>query len=129
MAYDEFLADRIRRVLAERTDVTERHMFGGVAFMVRGHMCCGLAKERLMIRVDPAEYEDLLAEPHAAVMDFTGRPMRGFLYVDPEGLADAAALRRWLAPALRFAERQPARPVRRPKAGRTRTARRRARSG
>ena len=84
-------------------------MFGGLAFMARGHMCCGLVQARLMVRVDPNDYARLLEEPHARPMDFTGRPMRGFLYVDPAGIDTAVALRTWVGRALAFAESLPPR--------------------
>jgi hypothetical protein len=66
-------------------------VFGGLAFMARGHMCCGLVQAKLMARVDPKAYERLLQEPHVQPMDFTGRPMRGFLCVEPTGVASAPA--------------------------------------
>ncbi len=78
-AYDEGLAERIRGVLDERKDVSERRMFGGLAFLVRGHMSVGIVKDRVMVRVGPEVYDRLLEEPHARKMDFTGRPMKGFL--------------------------------------------------
>ena len=109
MAYDEKLAGRIRRVLSEGSKVEEKAMFGGLAFMVRGHMSCGLVQEKLMVRVDPADYERLLAEPGAKPMDFTGRPMRGFLYVSHSAIATAPALRKWIARGLAFAENLPPR--------------------
>ncbi len=82
-------------------------MFGGLAFMARGHMCCGLVQAKLMVRVDPDTYDRLLQEPDAQPMDFTGRPMRGFLYVNPDGVASAPALRKWIARAVAFAESRP----------------------
>jgi TfoX/Sxy family transcriptional regulator of competence genes len=109
MAYDQKQAARLRRALADRTDIEEKTMFGGLAFMARGRMCCGLVQERLMVRVGPNEYERLLEQPHARSMDFTGRPMRGFLYVEPAGVATAAALRTWVGRALAFAESLPPR--------------------
>ena len=84
-------------------------MFGGLAFMARGHMCCGLVRAQLMVRVDPQAYDRLLQEPHVQPMDFTGRPMRGFLYVEPTGIASAPALRKWIGRALAFAEGLPPR--------------------
>jgi TfoX/Sxy family transcriptional regulator of competence genes len=107
MAYDEKLAERIRTILANRPDVEERRMFGGIAFMVRGHMSVGLIGPTLMVRHEPADEEALLREPHARPMDFTGRPMRGFLYVDPPGTRTAAALRVWIQRATAWAEAQP----------------------
>ena len=108
MGYDTELAARVRRMLGSRTDVQERAMFGGLTFMVRGHMCCGVSASRLMVRVDPDTYDRLLAEPHARPMDFTGRPMRGLLFVDPTGTATSSALGRWIARAVKHAESQPA---------------------
>lgn len=107
MAYDERLATRVRRVFADRRDIEERTMFGGLTFMARGHMCCGLVQAKLMVRVDPLAYDRLLQEPHVQPMDFTGRPMRGFLYVEPAGVASAPALRKWIGRAVAFAERLP----------------------
>ena len=82
-------------------------MFGGLAFMARGHMCCGLVQGRLMVRVDPQAYDRLLQEPYVQAIDFTGRPLRGFLYVEAGGIASVPALRRWIGRALAFAESLP----------------------
>lgn len=103
MPYDEGLAERIRELLADRPDVAEKKMFGGIAFMVRGHMCVGIVRDDLMVRVSPDTYEDLLLEPHARAMDFTGRPMRGFLFVEPKGIESDEDLERWLAKSLAHA--------------------------
>jgi TfoX/Sxy family transcriptional regulator of competence genes len=107
MSYSEKLANRVRAVLAHRSDIEERAMFGGLAFMAKGHMCCGLVKDRLMVRVDPDAYDRLLGEPGAAPMDFTGRPMRGFLYISGAGLSSAPRLRRWINRSLEFAASSP----------------------
>lgn len=77
MTYDPAMADRMRRVLSDHSSVTERKMFGGLAFMLDGHMCCGVAGNEVMIRVGPAAYQSALAEPYAREMDFTGRPLKG----------------------------------------------------
>ena len=82
-------------------------MFGGLSFMARGHMCCGLVQAKLMVRVDPQAYDRLLQEPYVQPMDFTGRPLRGFLYVEAGGIASAPALRKWIGRALAFAESLP----------------------
>ena len=74
MAYNGELADRIRGSLAGRSGVAERKMFGGIAFMVDGHMCCGVTGDLLMIRVGADGFDDALAQPHSRPMDFTGRP-------------------------------------------------------
>ena len=108
MAYDEGLAERIRGVLEERNDVSEKRMFGGLAFLVRGHMSVGIVKDRLMVRVGPEVYDRLLEQPHARKMDFTGRPMKGFLYVTPPGLESDADLERWVGRGVAFATALPA---------------------
>ena len=104
MAYDEALAERIRALLAGRDAVTERKMFGGIAFMVGGNMACGVIHDDLMVRVGPDAHDAALAEPHARPMDFAHRPMRGMVYVDPDGVA-----LRCRAPALGRRRRQHAR--------------------
>ena len=108
MTYDEGLAQRIREAFDERSDVTEKRMFGGVAFMVRGHMCCGVAREDLMVRVGPDAYGDALAQPHAREMDFTGKPMRGMVYVAPEGVDEDADLEAWIERGVAFSGSLPA---------------------
>jgi hypothetical protein len=102
MSYDEQLAARIRRCLAGRRDVVEKKMFGGLCFMVGGAMCCGLTKTDFMVRVGPERYEDALAQPHARPMDFTGRPLKGMVYVGPEGTRTDVALARWVRRGLEF---------------------------
>jgi TfoX/Sxy family transcriptional regulator of competence genes len=108
MSYDEKLAERIRGVLADRADVSERQMFGGLTFMVGGHMCCGVNKDELIVRLLPADQEAALERPHARLMDLTGRPMRGFIAVRPEGLK-GPALTRWVRQAVAHADSLPAR--------------------
>lgn len=108
MAYDEGLAERVREILDGRTDVSEKAMFGGIAFMVRGHMCLGIVRDDLMVRVGPEAYEELLRQPHARRMDFTGRPMKGFVYVASAGLEMDSALQRWVGYGLRYAASLPA---------------------
>jgi TfoX/Sxy family transcriptional regulator of competence genes len=102
MAYDEGLAERLREHFAETRGVTEKKMFGGLAFLLHGHMCCGIIGETLMARVGPEQYEAALKRPHAREMDFTGRAMRGLVYVEPEGFESDRDLRRWLALAEKF---------------------------
>jgi len=103
MPYDEGLAQRVREVFQDRSDVSEKKMFGGMAFMVRGHMCVGIVKDDLMVRVGPEKYENLVRKPHARRMDFTGRPMKGFVYVAPAGLEEDADLQRWVERGLAYA--------------------------
>lgn len=108
MPYDETLATRVRRLLASRHDAIEKAMFGGIAFLVRGHMTVGLVNDDLIVRVSPADHERLLEEPHARPMDFTGRPMRGWIYVAPEGVRTPSALTRWVQRALAHTDTKPA---------------------
>ncbi len=103
MAYDEGLAQRIREVLEDRADLSEKKMFGGLAFLLGGNMCVGVVKGELMLRVGPDRYEETLRQPHARKMDFTGRPMKGFVYVACDGFESDADLRRWVARGVRFA--------------------------
>lgn len=108
MAFDEALAERVREVLTERSDVTERKMFGGLAFMVAGHMACGIVGSDLMARVGKDAYDRALQHPHVRPMDFTGRAMTGMVYVDAEGTAADQALRAWVGRAVAFVETLPA---------------------
>jgi TfoX/Sxy family transcriptional regulator of competence genes len=116
MSYDEKLAARVRAVLSTRDDVVEKKMFGGLCFMVEGAMCCGLTKSDFMVRVGAASYDEALAQPHARPMDFTGRPLKGMVYVAPEGLGTDDALTRWVRRGLEFVSRSGAtkRPTKRP---------------
>jgi TfoX/Sxy family transcriptional regulator of competence genes len=103
MAYDEALADRIRDVLADKGDrVREQKMFGGLTFMVHGHMTVGVVKDELMARVGTDGEADALAQPHARTMDFTGRPMNGFILVSAAGVADDDDVRAWVDRSLAF---------------------------
>ncbi len=107
MAFDEQLAGRIRRHFRGRSDVEEKKMFGGLCFMLSNHMCCGIVKDTLMARVGPDNYEQCLAKRHASEMDFTGKAMRGMIYVSPEGLASDTDLDRWLGVCTAFVESLP----------------------
>ena len=107
MVYDEALAARIRRLLADRAGVRERKMFGGLAFLLHGNLCCGVIQCRLMLRVGADAYEVTLRAPHVRPMDFTGRPLRGFVYVDPAGLRASADLSRWVLRAVEFVSTLP----------------------
>ena len=121
MAFDETLARRIRTTLGGHKDVVEKHMFGGVAFMIRSHMSCGVVGSSLMVRVNPDQEAKFLQEPAVRSMDFTGRPMRGFLFVDPPGIASAAALRKWVGRATAHAEARPKKVKKGPSKPRRRT--------
>ncbi len=102
MPFDEHVAQRVRDILAEACPATERRMFGGLAFMVNGHMCCGIVGEDIVVRVGAEGHEQALSQPHARAMDFTGRPMKGFVYVGPAGYRTKAALKSWIKRGLRF---------------------------
>jgi TfoX/Sxy family transcriptional regulator of competence genes len=108
MPYDEGLAERVRQELDERADVTERKMFGGLAFLIAGNMCVGVVGDELMVRVGPDAYDESLRQPHARKMDFTGKPMKGFVYVTAEGVEADRELRRWIERGTRFAASLPA---------------------
>jgi hypothetical protein len=107
MAFDEGLAERIRDVLRDMTQISERKMFGGLAFMSRGHMFVGVLGDTLMARVGPLQYADSLRQPAVREMDFTGRPMKGYVFVAPSGIEADAALENWVAQCLAFAESLP----------------------
>lgn len=115
MAYDEALVARIRDLLGPRRDISERKMFGGVAFLVDGKMFCGITNADLMVRVGPEGYRAALARPHARPMDFTGRPLTGYVYVAKQGTATTRALRAWVTAALAFTSTVKAKPRRKPR--------------
>ncbi len=108
MPYNEELVERVRGVLVKNRNVAERKMFGGLTFMVRGNMACGVENDRLMVRVGPAAYDDALGQPHAQMMDFTGRPMKGFVFVEPAGLKTDKDLEAWVQRGVDFAMSLPA---------------------
>jgi TfoX/Sxy family transcriptional regulator of competence genes len=108
MAYDEGLAERIRGILEDRGAVSERRMFGGLAFLLHGNMTVGIVKDELMVRVGPESYDQLLREPHARAMDFTGRPMNGFIFVSSQGLESDEELERWVDRGFAFGASLPA---------------------
>ena len=107
MAFDENVAQRVRDVLSEECIAVERQMFGGLAFMVNGHMCCGVVGEDLVVRIGPQKHEQTLSQPYVRAMDFTGQPMKGFVYVSPPGYRSKANLRKWIRTSLRFVSSLP----------------------
>ncbi len=107
MAFDEGLAQRVREVLEDRHDVVEKRMFGGLAFMVKGHMTVGVNGEELMVRVGKDGYDSALARPGAREMDFTGRALKGFVYVSHDGHASDPDLEDWISRALSHTESLP----------------------
>jgi TfoX/Sxy family transcriptional regulator of competence genes len=107
MAFDEALADRIRDILAPRPELTERKMFGGIAFMLAGNMAVGIVGDDLMVRLDPVDAEKALGEPHTRPMDFTGKPMKNMVYVDSQGTASDEDLASWVEAGADYASSLP----------------------
>jgi TfoX/Sxy family transcriptional regulator of competence genes len=107
MAFDEGLAERVRDVLREQGGISERRMFGGLAFMCRGRMFVGILGDALMARVGADQYSAALRQTGAREMDFTGKPMKGFVFVSPDGTESDSALERWIAQCLAFARSFP----------------------
>ena len=103
MAYDENLAERVLGVLCDKPGLSQKKMFGGLAFMLQGNLACGVLGSDLMVRVPKNEYEAALTNPHVREMDFTGRPMRGWAVVAPEATGDDDALREWVETGAAYA--------------------------
>lgn len=108
MAYDESLADRVRDLLGAREGVSEREMFGGIGFLVGGNTACGVIAEDLIVRLDPEDAEKALAEDSTRAFDYTGRPMKGWIYVALEGTAEDKDLAGWVEAGADFAASLPA---------------------
>ena len=103
MAYDEKLADRVRELIAEsHKNIEEKKMFGGLCFMVNDKMCVGVEKERIMLRIDPEKYDDVIEKEGCTPMDFTGKPMKGFVFVDTDVLRTKKQLQYWVNLALEY---------------------------
>jgi len=111
MAFDEGLAERIRDTLADVRGVSERRMFGGLAFMLHGNMFVGVVGSTLMARVGPIQHPSALGRPHVREMDFTGRPMKGYVYVDEAGTAEDADLAAWVGACRGYVATLPSKPV------------------
>ena len=107
MAYDEGLAHRLRELLEEDPAATEKRMFGGLCFLHQGNMCCGIVRDELILRVGPDQYADCLAQPHAREMDFTGRAMKGMIYIGVDGFSEDEDLEAWVERGLSFARSLP----------------------
>jgi TfoX/Sxy family transcriptional regulator of competence genes len=108
MAYDEKLAERIRALLDDEQTLSEKRMFGGLAFLIAGNMCVAASGQGgLLVRLDPEATEEALSRPHASPMDMGRGPMRGWVRVDDRGVADARALRRWVGQALDYVRTLP----------------------
>jgi TfoX/Sxy family transcriptional regulator of competence genes len=107
MAYNQRLASRVRGILKGRKQITEKEQFGGIGFLVRGNMACGVLGEDLLVRVGPAGHEAAIANRHARPFALTGKPSRGWVLVEPSGLRTEPGLRRWVELGLRFAQSLP----------------------
>ena len=107
MAYDLHLADRVRSILKRVSEFSEKKMFGGLAFMVNGHMCCGILKTDLVLRLTTEEAAACLRQPHTRPMDFTGKPMKSMIYVSAIGADSDEALAAWVESAVRLARSVP----------------------
>ncbi len=102
MAYDEKLADRIREILVDQPIIEEKHMMGGVAFMVDNKMCVGVMKDEMMARIDPDIYEEAIEKHGCHPMNFTGKPMKSWVFISPEGIDKVKDLEYWIGLALDF---------------------------
>jgi TfoX/Sxy family transcriptional regulator of competence genes len=107
MAYDEGVAERVRKVLRRRKDVTERKMFGGLAFLLNGNMCCGVVGKDLCLRLGNDGAAEALKERHTREMDFTGKPLRSMVYVRPAGIKADDDLKSWVKRAVTFTKSLP----------------------
>lgn len=110
MAFDEGLAQRLEALLGEREDLTETRMFGGFGYLMSGNMCLGIHKDNLIVRVGVPVAEQILEEPHVCPMDITGRAMKGWARIEPEGTAEDDDLKRYCDYALDFVSGLPAKP-------------------
>jgi len=108
MAFSEALAERIRQRLARRKNVEEKKMFGGVGFLLNGNMLVGVWKDSLIVRLGPEEGDVALLEPHVKPFDITGRAMKGWVLVGPEGVEDEDQLSGWIQRAIKFVGKLPA---------------------
>jgi hypothetical protein len=107
MTFSERTVYQIRRVMKNTPGLSERHMYRGVTFMVKGNMCCGYLDEQLVVRLGPDEYEVALRQPHVHPMDFTGRPLPGFVFVDRKGFSSDRTLKQWIDRGMSFVSTLP----------------------
>ena len=107
MAYDEKVAQRLSIVFAGNKNVVEKKMFGGIAYMYKDHMCVGIVDDMLMVRVGLEQYESALSEKHVRPMDFTGKPMKGYVYVEPAGFKTQKNLVKWIDKGITFVKTLP----------------------
>lgn len=109
MPFDADLTARVRQILEEHGPIDERKMFGGIAFMFKGYMCCGVLNDDVVVRLGPERAEEALANAHVRPMDFTGRPLKGYVFVAPAAARTESMLRRWIRSSLEYVETLPPR--------------------
>jgi len=119
MAYNEKLAQRIRENLVSLKRLEEKKMMGGLCFMLKGKMCCGIVKDDLMVRVIDSRYEEALAHPHGRQMDFTGKALKGFAFVAPDGFKKEKDLKYWLDMGVEFVNSLPPAKLKKPVKGKS----------
>jgi TfoX/Sxy family transcriptional regulator of competence genes len=107
MPFDESLAARIRDALARKKNIEEKKMFGGIGYLLNGNMLVGVWKTSLIVRLGPDAYDDALLEPHVREFDITGKPMKGWVLVEPEGVEDDDQLKEWIERAVKFVKTLP----------------------
>jgi TfoX/Sxy family transcriptional regulator of competence genes len=107
MAFDENLAERIRTALARKKNIDEKKMFGGLAFMLNGNLLVGVWKNSLIVRLGDEQGEEALLEPHVKPFDITGKPMKNWVLVQPEGIEDDHQLKDWIQRAVKFVGKMP----------------------
>lgn len=108
MAFDETLATRIRQSLARRKNIEDKRMFGGIGFLLNGNLLVGVSKDSLIVRIGPDEYQEAMLEPHVKAFDITGKPMKGWVLVEPHGVENDDQLKQWIERALKFVRKLPA---------------------
>jgi TfoX/Sxy family transcriptional regulator of competence genes len=108
VAFDELIAGRVRKAMGRTAGLAERKMFGGLAFLLNGNLCCGVLGRRLVLKLGNESAADALKEKHTRAMDFTGRKMKSLIYVEPKGFAAEADLKRWIRLAILHAGKLPA---------------------
>ncbi len=108
MAFDTDLAGRVRQQLGPQQGLSEKKMFGGLGFLLNGNMCCGVHGQELIVRLAPEQTEQALSRPHTRIFDLSGRPMKGWVLVQLEGLASETALAEWIQTGVAYASALPA---------------------
>ena len=103
MAYDENLAERIRKLLADQPGCTEKKTFGGLSFLLQGNVACGVLKDDMIVRIEPSQHDSAIANPHVRTFDYTGRPMKGWIMIGPNALASDEDLKEWALKGVQYA--------------------------